>query len=503
MKREGMAFRRREAWARRTAAWSAGGLLCLQLAWVLVMPPGTGIDEFDHAYRASAVAHGHWQPADERAPSVLGRGGFIPVRKDIVNAVGPACARLPYTSAFNCRPFKSLDHGMVLVASAADSYNPSFYLPIGLASRPFKGNAAIYVMRAAAMALCAVGFAAAVYITMLWSRTRWPLITLLLSCLPTTVYSTSVAAPNGLHLMGALLVWTSMAALVKGGDHLRSKAYVFLACGAVVVAMTHTLGVMWLGLIALCTMAYVGPRASFALLVPRAQEEWAALLVAGTGAALALGWLWYARPNDPSHPDFGIPGSPWPDIAVGLVLWPLQAVAAFPLRNEAAPTPLYAIALVVLGAVVGATVKALRSQPDVVRLVSLILVITISLPVVLTYVTFHQIGPAWQGRYSMPLAVGLFVAAALALDEAGPRPWRPAIVVGTACWTLAHLIGLLDVLHKQRSDTVLVHATGWWDPPRALIIVLAALASVAWLRALQTGTVERGDVRAMPVAVEP
>ena len=50
------------------------GMLLLQTAWILAVPPYHAIDEFDHAYRAAGVAHGQWvlteQPDNGRGLAV-------------------------------------------------------------------------------------------------------------------------------------------------------------------------------------------------------------------------------------------------------------------------------------------------------------------------------------------------------------------------------------------------------------------------------------------------
>ena len=48
----------RPAW--RLPALLVLGALVMQAAWILALPPFRGADEFDHAYRAAAVAHGEF-----------------------------------------------------------------------------------------------------------------------------------------------------------------------------------------------------------------------------------------------------------------------------------------------------------------------------------------------------------------------------------------------------------------------------------------------------------
>ena len=59
------------------ASLLAAGVLLVQLAWILTVPPFRGIDEFDHAYRAAAVAHGQWLP--RASASVRGHGEYVEV----------------------------------------------------------------------------------------------------------------------------------------------------------------------------------------------------------------------------------------------------------------------------------------------------------------------------------------------------------------------------------------------------------------------------------------
>lgn len=470
--------------AGRVASWATAGFLLLQVGWVLVMPPAAGIDEFDHAFRASAVSMGHWKPGSEPVAAIFARGGMLPVRSDIAEASGPACARLPYTRPFNCRPFRSLDDDVVEIASGVDNYDPVYYGVIGTLARPFTGNGALYAMRAATIMICAGMFAMSVFLTTKWARTPWPLLALLVACLPTTVYSASIAAPNGPNMMSGLLVWAAIAALLRGSPSHRTMAYISLTSGVATMATTHTLGLLWIGLIAVSLITYVGIRRGVALLLPRGQSEIVALVIAVLGVGFQLWWLWYAHPN--ARPEAGLPGGPWADIAVGSVLWPLQAIAAFPLRNESAPVAVYAIALLVLGSLAIITVRALKGQRRLGWTAAMAMFCTAAVPIAITYTGYHQYGMSWQGRYGMPYSVGLFVLAASALDNRAPSLPSSIVVVGTTAWGLAQVIGQLGVLINQRQDDHLVQMTGWWVPPTAVILAIGVAATAAWFHSLQS-----------------
>ena len=59
----------------RTLALTLLGVLLVQAAWVLAVPPFRGSDEHDHAYKAAAVARGDWSWDHEVSP--MGWGAFV------------------------------------------------------------------------------------------------------------------------------------------------------------------------------------------------------------------------------------------------------------------------------------------------------------------------------------------------------------------------------------------------------------------------------------------
>ena len=77
------------------------GLAILQALWIVTVPPFRASDEFDHAYRAAAVARGQWQATEAGGD---GRGTLVRVPADLVAAAHDQCAACPYTGPDNCSP---------------------------------------------------------------------------------------------------------------------------------------------------------------------------------------------------------------------------------------------------------------------------------------------------------------------------------------------------------------------------------------------------------------
>ncbi|MCX6395842.1 MAG: hypothetical protein NTV23_05105 [Propionibacteriales bacterium] len=471
----------------RSTLLAGAGFFVLQLGWILCIAPHFGIDEFDHAYRASSVAAGNWEPGDQTIPTELGRGDLIPVRADVAEAARAACTARPYTGVYNCRPMTELPGGEILIASAASRYNPTFYAAVGIPARPFSGTANLYAMRVAAALIGCLLFAMAVRLTIAGARTVWPLVALLVAALPTTVYSSAIASPNGVEMLAGLGTWVALGAVVQPrGDQRRRTAYWMLATFAAVLVSTHTLGLLWLGLILGATAVLHGPVRTVRALLPTTRLEAACTGLVTAASAFEIAWVLLSGVNNPTLDRSNFSGNPWEYVAQGAFLWPLQAIGAFPMRNEAAPPAAYALVVVVLVALVVTAVRrcGLRSRPALG--LGVIALVSFAVPTYLTVHTFHQLGSAWQGRYGMPFTVGLIVVAGALLDASGTRSHRSrALGVGAVvAVVLAQLISQWSVMTKQRSNFQLVTDTHWVPPSAALIITLGGLAATFWVRAV-------------------
>ncbi|MCW2857198.1 MAG: hypothetical protein JWR52_2813 [Marmoricola sp.] len=465
----------------RITALAVAGLAALQLAWIAVMIPYFGIDEFDHGYRASSVAAGHWTVTGHGVPTKLGRGDLISVRADVAAAAKPACDARPYTGPWNCNAVRSAGPGRVLIASAAARYNPAYYAVVGTVAAPWHGNANLVVMRVMTALLSAALFGLAVWVLLGISRSVWPVAAVLLSALPTTVYSSAVAAPNGVEMFAGIALWACLLALFEGAVARRERAlaYAGAALSGAVVANTHTLGLLWCALTAVVVVLAYGPGRAWRTLRPRRGWEWVAGLGLVAGAAYELGWVLTSHVNDPTTVGGNFTASPWPSVVDGILLWPFQAIGAVPLRDEPAPTltlALFAAALLAL--LVGALRRSgLRSR----RSISILSVLGLSyvVPTVLTVRTYHLTGAIWQGRYAAPFVVGAFLLAGIALDRAPAiRPRLVAVLLGAGVLAVSvgNLTTLIAITRVQGRLTELLAATSW-SLPAAVVLVLSCLLS--------------------------
>jgi hypothetical protein len=443
------------------------GTVLMQAAWIAVVPPFRAIDEFDHAFRAAAVAHGEWEAGDW---AHFGRGRLVTVPADLAEAANAQCAALAYTGRDNCLPVERLPDGMVRIASSAGGYEPFYYWPVGMAGRPFSGAASLYAMRIAASLMCAIFIGLAAWCVAKVRSRAWLGGGLVLALSPVAIYTTTIAAPNGLEIATALCAVCALVALSVGVPR---------------EVEGRMLGVAGLSGVVLVSLRELGPAFLLALLVvaialsPR--RAWAVVrrhvvLIAGIAALVLAGTvaqiLWRS-----SQASFG--GQPVDDgftkmRAAFVVMWQLQAIAAFPFRDQPAPAAVYVLFASVLLAFLAVALRRARRAFQVG--LTVLILSGLLLPAVATWVTYSGRGAIWQGRYGLPFLVAIPIVASLAYGR-----WRPPRLVAVAsCGMLAvaNALSLLKVLNDERGRAPSVEDHAWHAPSPVLVI---ALVLVAWL----------------------
>lgn len=449
----------------RVAALVAAAVLMLQAAWIVTVPPFAGSDEIDHAFRAAGVASGQLR-AGEPVPD--GRGLQVRVPAALADAARDRCESLPYNGRDNCAPVRDLGDGTVLIGSSAGAYHPAGYVFPALASLTAEGTASLYAMRVGAALGCTALVALGVWALASWSRTRWPIAGLLVGLTPVTAYSLSLPAPNGLEIAAGLSAWCCLLGVGERDDPRLDRRLLLAAVPGLAVLLTvRTLGPLFALLIVLAVVALRPAR-----LLAITRREWRTVAVVALVLALVSAQsLWWIASADLTSPE------PWEAVPYSLraflPVWLFETVAAFPMRGDVAHPVVY---LLGLAAYAGLWLAAAR-QGGRVALVGVVVLVssTIVLPVTLTLATVDVAGVIWQGRYVLPLLLGVSLLAGLALDRGGrpvPRPVGLALVGGA---TLASTVSLLVLLTDVAAAL----------PTIALVIALVLGAGVAWARAVR------------------
>jgi hypothetical protein len=421
------------------------GILLLQAAWILGVPAYRGIDEFDHAYQAAAVVRGQWHATQ---PAEHGRGSVVTIPGSIVRAASPVCRGYDYVGHDNCFPITHRPGGLVEVATSAWNYNPAYYLVAGTFARPFSGKGFDYAMRVFTAIVSALLLAWAAALTVSWSPSPWPRLALAAGLTPVFTFSTAIAAPNGISYAAAALLWSALIALARADR--AAPAVIAAGTATAVFVVTHTTGLLWTPIVVMVA----------ALLVPlsRWREVWrsgrATILPVGAAVAVACAasawWIRAMGTNSVSAPPGGdgvVAHLPMERLPVFHVVWALETIAVFPTRSEPAPIPVYLLWIGALALVLGLAARRLVRR-EVVGLAVLGAFLVV-VPTALSIVSYAADPWGWQGRYCLPLWVGVTMIAGVALSRApaAPRPATALLLAG--CMATALVLSVVHVAWQE------------------------------------------------------
>jgi hypothetical protein len=394
-------------------------------AWALATPIDGAPDEASHVVRAASVARGEilgQQRAGSpeyfryvRVPSLFAKPGDSRFYRDARLYV-PCFAFLPNTSA---KCFGALAGSPVSQRAATDVGldPPSFYAVVGLPSLIFQSTIAIYLMRMMSVLVCAALLASA------WLSVRsvppsWLGATgLAIALTPTALFFAGTVNPSGIEICAGIGAWSSLVPLVhrragSGDPRLVRRAAIALS----VLVLVRSLGLLWATLIIFLALAS-GTRDTVRRLatLPIARR-WAFLVVGAV--TLAIAWLIAVRPLSHLYRHGPDPG---PVSTLTLVKRSLgnsndlyrQMVGRFGWLDTRSPTLTYILWTAAIGLVVIlAFVFASRRHAG---LVAALVALTIAVPVTIDSSQARRIGLGWQGRWTLPFAVGVPIVAALAL----------------------------------------------------------------------------------------
>ena len=377
---------------------------CL-VPWALAMPLFSAPDEGAHMVKAYAVVHGEAGRLDPETghryfpvPSVIAHGG---------DGDNPCFAFQPDQTA-DCLELHQT--GPVHeVSSSAASYPPFFHLAVGWPSLITSGSASLYLMRLAGAVLVALFMALAVE-SVARMRGRAPLLLgLAVAVTPAVLYFGAMVNPSGLTIAAALAAWTGGIFLGRSPG-LRRVGWAAARVGLplCVVVLLRRDSVLWGGLIIVALVALTPWDRLRHLARCRAVWAWAAAIMgcavaqlalsgAETGGALtgenAGGSFWNAV-NDANFIARGVAG--------GILGW----------FDVTLPFPVFPIYLVSTGFLVIAAIGFAS------RRVGLTLLGMTTAAVAVTVAVGSVRWPYFQGRYLLPLTVGVPIVAGLGLAEA-------------------------------------------------------------------------------------
>ena len=371
-------------------------MLIVVATWAVGIPRFASPDEPGHVYKAYATAHG--QLLGAAAP------GFP---NNLREYTGPASLFLPNLSCFIGQPdvpASCAAEGVSLrLISSAARYPPWYYGLVGIPVAATGQSGRPFAYRLVSAALCAALIALAMYLGKRSRRSDLVGVQLV-ALTPMALFLMASVNPNAIEIAGFVAIWACLTRVATDTQLPRHLLIVASFLSAVVVLM-RPVSIVWMaGMVAVVLIGMDAQRRRE--LFSRRLLAWA---VGPTAVALVLSWLWavYARievKDDRLVNSLTLGGA----LRISVDNWPeylRQTIGILGWLDTRLPSFVYELWITALVVV---AVIHLRSATvrRVVAFVALV-VVWLALPLVINGFTNARAGLTYQGRYSLPIFVGV------------------------------------------------------------------------------------------------
>lgn len=456
--------------------------------WAFAAPLMAAPDEPAQTVRAAAVVRGQWRgtetvvrQTDEHVQNIVKDEVQLPRGYGELDGARLCYGFYPLITA-DCATAIPSDDTVGPAVTYVGRYPPPYHLLVGWPSLVLGAPRAIRAMRLLSAALAAAFVATAIVGARHVGRGRATLVGVLLSVTPEVLFLAGSVNPSALEIPAALAAWTTVVALVTGTGAPRRALVIGATASLGALAWSRPLSPLFVVLVLATVWVFAGTRA-------RARELWGSrsIRVGGLVAGVLLvGSAAWAVTSQALSSGAGFPST----VASNgeLVRYSLdelpyrtrQMVGVFGwLDTELSPTAiavwlLLAAALVGLGLVVGRG----RERLAIVGL----FVGTLVLVTAAEVIGARTVGTGWQGRYSLPLVIGLPLLAGAAVDRsarlqavlARPEGWSTRAAAAVRLAATATVVVVTAVQLVALSTSVRRYAVGIDHP------LLSYLGSSAW-----------------------
>lgn len=468
-------------------------VLVVGSVWSLVTPPLAVVDEEAHLLYAVSLVHGQLRGTETVVtPEDFGQNRTITsvrVPQGYADSFATASCHVfkPGNSAGCAPPLPTTRGPLVAVGTTAGTYPPLWYALIGLPTRWLPPSQGIYAARLVNVLVSALALGGAAAGLARRRGPGWRWVGLAVAITPMAGQLFGGVNPNGAEIAFAILTHVALMELLTL-DVTRWSASRF-AVGAVGLVVMRPLSILWLGVaVVVAGLAWGSVERVRALAADRTVRlACTAVVVSAVGTIAWLVW------RDTLGAFQGIPdprGTGWSAIGVSLsrtMVRTEQLVGRLGYLDVLLPGWLLGVWYASgLGALVAGGWRTDRRIKGALALVVLLVVLV---PVVAEWRTASDIGFAWQGRYSLAMAVGAPLIAGVALDaRRTSRIWIGASVA--AALLAGHLAAIVVALRRYEVGVLLPYRAVFddgpsWEPPRVpdewLIAGAAAALVVVWV----------------------
>lgn len=479
--------------------WALVGVLLFALAaaWSAATPLMASPDEPSHVVKAAAVARGQWsgtlgpEPTNRTRP---GAGTTVQLPTDLAASVSlPRCYAFHSDNAADCvRKLPARTGDSVPVETFAGQYPPLYYALVGWPSLLLTGEAGLYAMRLASAAISAAMLTWGAFRLSTLLETRLALWGAVVAITPMCLFLAGTVNPAGWEIAAAFSFWAACLAIVWQPGPLGTGALVQAAVSGAVLANIRASSPFWALAIVVVAIVIACP-GRLRELVRHRLAPWlgGAALVASFAA---VGWILRHGDTVSSrnlYPEFANPKVTLLAVNGRGYEYLQNLIGNFGWLDTPAPPLTYVLWYLAAGALILLGLSAssrTRAKTGLVLLVGGVA----AAPFILQLPIAARAGLIWQGRYALPVAVGVPLLAALLLGEQGQdvveflrRAFRgtlPVVVV-------AHIAAFYWASRRYSEGAhghVITFSPKWSSPigyltGTALYAVLCiALAAIVW-----------------------
>jgi Predicted membrane protein (DUF2142) len=474
---------------RRSLTFSVWAFAALALsigAWSVSTPLGAAPDEPSHMIDAAAVVRGQFDTRE--VPLYI---GLVPVgRISVVHVPDWVANTKPLAACFegrpsvpaSCSPSVGTDTREVEARSQFSNYPPLYYLVVGVPTLISVGSGALYAMRYTGALLDAALIALGLFLLARYHPRRLTLLGAMIALSPMVLFVSSVVNSSGLETAAAFASWCGGLCVVERADVPRGLA-ALTSLSLVLLILSRPISPVNAAVIVVVLGASVGWRRVRVVLGQKSVTPiWLSALIAVALAGLFL--VFVGLPSllgVPEKPRLSVLGAVWLTLRLsGHRL--RQCIGDFGWLDTPAPLMVIVVWTAVLA---GLLVFSLAMSQRARRALPLLAVAVLAMPVVFESPQINAVGPYWQGRYWLPLVVGLPLVASSVLRRSISRHGRSRGVSPVVALTgfvalglllgSAQLVAFLTALRRYETGLgVKAAAVASWMPPGGtdLVVIL-------------------------------
>ena len=479
------------------------------LAWGLGTPLQQSPDEWSHLYRAAGIYDGQIlisapQPMDPTLGDPIRVPGSLVAERD-----ASRCFMHRSTVPVSCSHPRQASDALVQTFTPAARYPPFYYLLVGWPMLFGYGHLALYLMRVVAAAVSAV-FLAWGMLSVLRLGAGLAATGMIVAVTPMVAWLSTMINPNGLEIAAAVTLWPHLVLWITSAETRLRRAGVFgAATAAAVMVLSRSVAIIWVWVAVLSVL----PLMRLGWLRDQLRNRLTYQAIGGVAVAGIVTLIWSAVSRQTQLAPLKKPGDHVRHDSLthnlGLAFdhlrrWWHQAVGDFgwldtPISNRV--LQLYDLAWILL--IVAAVVVGIRTgHGRAVCSAAIAAGLTVAVTLYLAASVTNQLGSGfWQGRYSLPMGVGVPLLLGYAARTTGGRARRLAAGASLLVSAIVSVVALKSFLTFFQRNSVGTHRPlslhGGWQPPGGVVLWLLVLVlSLVGLALVAAAAAAGGQVRA-------